>query len=49
MHERPWLKSYPSNVPRSLAPYPERSVYWLLEEAIARFLTRPRSASSASG
>jgi long-chain acyl-CoA synthetase len=41
MNERPWLKSYPSNVPDSLAPYPERSVYWLLEEAVARFADRP--------
>lgn len=41
MNERPWLNNYPSNVPRSLAPYPQRSVYWLLEEAIARFPDRP--------
>jgi long-chain acyl-CoA synthetase len=31
--ERPWLKSYPSDVPHSLAPFPERPVWWLLEES----------------
>jgi long-chain acyl-CoA synthetase len=31
--ERPWLKSYPSDVPHSLEPYPERPVWWLLEES----------------
>lgn len=31
--ERPWLKSYPSDVPHSLAPYPERPVWSLLEES----------------
>src|SRR5688572_15115710 len=31
--ERPWLKSYPPDVPHSLEPYPERPVWWLLEES----------------
>jgi long-chain acyl-CoA synthetase len=30
---RPWLKSYPSDVPESLAPFPERPVWSLLEES----------------
>jgi len=35
--ERPWLKSYPSDVPHSLAPFPERPVWSLLEESAERF------------
>ena len=31
--ERPWLKSYPTDVPHSLAPFPERPVWSLLEES----------------
>jgi long-chain acyl-CoA synthetase len=31
--ERPWLKSYPPDVPHSLEPYPEHPVWWLLEES----------------
>jgi long-chain acyl-CoA synthetase len=31
--ERPWLASYPSDVPQTLAPYPEKPVWWLLEES----------------
>jgi long-chain acyl-CoA synthetase len=31
--ERPWLESYPPDVPHSLAPYPERPVWSLLEES----------------
>jgi long-chain acyl-CoA synthetase len=34
---RPWLKSYPPDVPHSLAPYPERPVWSLLEESARRF------------
>ena len=30
---RPWLESYPPDVPPSLAPYPERAVWSLLEES----------------
>jgi long-chain acyl-CoA synthetase len=31
--ERPWLASYPPDVPPSMAPYPERPVWSLLEES----------------
>src|SRR5919109_449615 len=42
--ERPWLKSYPSDVPHSLAPYPERPVWWLLEESAAKYPDSPAVA-----
>jgi long-chain acyl-CoA synthetase len=41
---RPWLDSYPSDVPHSLAPYPEKSVWSLLEESAQRFPTSPAVA-----
>jgi long-chain acyl-CoA synthetase len=34
---RPWLASYPPDVPESLAPYPEKPVWALLEESAERF------------
>jgi long-chain acyl-CoA synthetase len=34
---RPWLASYPPDVPQSLAPYPEKAVWSLLEDSAARF------------
>jgi long-chain acyl-CoA synthetase len=34
---RPWLASYPPDVPQSLAPYPEKPVWSLLEDSAARF------------
>ncbi|MGH2657535.1 MAG: long-chain-fatty-acid--CoA ligase [Actinomycetota bacterium] len=42
--ERPWLKSYPSDVPHSLAPFPERPVWSLLEESAERYPDRPAVA-----
>ena len=42
--ERPWLDSYPSDVPRSLAPYPEESVFAMLESSARRFPDRPAIA-----
>ena len=30
---RPWFAGYPEGVPRTLAPYPEKSLYSFLEEA----------------
>ncbi len=36
MFERPWLGSYPEGVPASLAPYPDRSLFSLLDEAASR-------------
>jgi long-chain acyl-CoA synthetase len=41
MREKPWLKSYPKEVPHSLEPFPERSVYALLEDAVARHGSSP--------
>jgi len=35
--ERPWLKSYPPDVPHTLAPYPEEPVWSLLAKAAQRF------------
>jgi long-chain acyl-CoA synthetase len=34
--ERPWVKSYPEGVPATLAPYPNRPLYSLLEDAARR-------------
>jgi len=39
--ERPWLDAYPSDVPRSLAPYPAENVFSMLESAARRFPDRP--------
>src|SRR5918992_3007539 len=41
MAERPWLASYPDDVPPSLAPYPEKPLFSLLEESARRFPERP--------
>jgi long-chain acyl-CoA synthetase len=35
--ERPWLAHYPPDVPHSLAPYPQRPVWSLLEESAEKF------------
>ncbi len=42
--ERPWLKSYPSDVPHSLAPYLERPVWSLLEESAEKYPNSPAVA-----
>src|SRR5918996_39151 len=42
--ERPWLQSYPPDVPHSLAPYPERPVWSLLEESAEKFPDSPAVA-----
>jgi long-chain acyl-CoA synthetase len=44
MAERPWLSSYPPEVPHTLEPYPERSVYSLLEESVSKFPGQPALA-----
>jgi long-chain acyl-CoA synthetase len=44
MNHRPWLASYPSEVPKSLAPYPEKSLYSLLEDAAHRHPNAPAIA-----
>jgi long-chain acyl-CoA synthetase len=41
MTERPWLANYPPDVPHTLAPFPERSVFSLLDDAASRFPDRP--------
>jgi long-chain acyl-CoA synthetase len=41
---RPWFDSYPSDVPRSLAPFPKESVYSLLRNAAAGFPEEPALA-----
>ena len=42
--ERPWVVSYPSDVPRSIAPFPSESVFGLLGSAAERFPDRPAIA-----
>src|ERR671925_1056403 len=44
MPEHPWLASYPQDVPKSLAPYPEKSLYSLLADAAARHPHAPAVA-----
>jgi long-chain acyl-CoA synthetase len=41
MHHRPWLESYPEGVPKTLEPYPEKSLYSMLADAAARFPKNP--------
>jgi long-chain acyl-CoA synthetase len=41
MAERPWLASYPPDVPPSLAPFSEKPLFSLLEESASRFPERP--------
>src|SRR5262245_43639203 len=42
--ERPWVASYPSDVPESIAPLPSETVFGLLESAAGRFPDRPAIA-----
>jgi long-chain acyl-CoA synthetase len=42
--DRPWLDHYPDDVPKSLEPYTERSLYSLLTDAVERFPDRPAIA-----
>jgi long-chain acyl-CoA synthetase len=44
MEHRPWLASYPEGVPKSLAPYPEKSLHSLLAEAAAEHPRAPAIA-----
>ncbi|HEX2030952.1 MAG TPA: long-chain fatty acid--CoA ligase [Actinomycetota bacterium] len=41
---RPWLESYPPDVPQSLEPYPEKPLWSLLEETARRFPDSPAVA-----
>lgn len=38
---RPWLEHYPEGVPHSLAPFPEMSVFQMLERTVQRFPDHP--------
>src|SRR5439155_10452584 len=42
--DRPWLASYPQGLPHSLEPYPEKSLYSLLEDAAKRHPRAPAIA-----
>jgi long-chain acyl-CoA synthetase len=42
--DRPWFASYPSDMPRSLEPFPRTSVYSLLRNAVAGFPNAPALA-----
>src|SRR5947208_8082032 len=41
---RPWFKTYPDGVPKTPEPYPERSLFRVLEESARRFGDRPAIA-----
>jgi long-chain acyl-CoA synthetase len=41
---RPWFASYPSGVPHTLEPYPEESVFAMLEASARRFPDHPAIA-----
>jgi len=41
---RPWFASYPSGVPRTVEPYPDISVFQMLERSAQRFPDRPAIA-----
>src|SRR5919108_808877 len=41
---RPWFASYPDDVPKTLEPYPEKSLFSILEESASRFPDRPALA-----
>jgi long-chain acyl-CoA synthetase len=39
--DRPWLDNYPSDVPKTLGPYPEESLFGILSKAASRHPDRP--------
>jgi long-chain acyl-CoA synthetase len=41
---RPWLDSYPSGMPHTLEPYPDLSLFGMLEASARRFADRPAIA-----
>jgi long-chain acyl-CoA synthetase len=49
MEGRPWLASYPPDVPHSLAPYPAKSLFSILDESARRFPDRPAIAFRVPG
>jgi len=46
---RPWFASYPPGVPKTLEPYPEKSLYSILEDAVRRFPDSPAISFRAPG
>lgn len=44
MEDRIWHRSYPEDVPTTLEPYPEHSLYEFLERSAAGFPDRPATA-----
>lgn len=44
MQYKPWLDNYPSDVPKTLEPYPEESLFSLLSKAASRHPGRPAIA-----
>jgi long-chain acyl-CoA synthetase len=42
--QRPWLRSYPSDVPTTLEPYPIESLFSMLESSARRFPDKPALA-----
>jgi len=44
MTDRPWLASYPPSVPKSLAPYPQKSLYSIFAESASRHPNSPAIA-----
>jgi long-chain acyl-CoA synthetase len=41
---RPWFNAWPSDVPKTLAPYPEKSVFSMLADTVQRFPDKPATA-----
>jgi long-chain acyl-CoA synthetase len=44
MEHRPWFAHWPSDVPKTLEPYPEISAFQMLERSARRFPDRPATA-----
>ena len=42
--DRPWLENYPDGVPKTLAPYPELSMYQVLQRSAGAFPSAPATA-----
>ena len=39
--DRPWTKHYDAGVPASLKPYPEKTLFGLMQDSAAKFADRP--------
>ena len=39
--DRPWIKSYPPDVPETISPFPEEPVWWLLERSAQKYPDAP--------